>query len=213
MTKEFSRYLELMKERPEEFDNNNAEYEIITDPEKVSRYESETGKRIGVVYESPWHLMVVDLVTTGGQKYFAYERLLPAVRKGAVAALTMCGEKYILLNQYRHALRGLQYSFPRGFAEEGLTPEENLRKELSEELGAEPDEVKFLGNVVANSGVSGDKISVYLCRINSFKEKKHYEGIKKVEVFSHEELEEMMREGKIDDGFTLSALQLMRAHE
>ena len=110
-------------------------------------------------------------------------------------------------------MRGLQYSFPRGFAEEGLTPEENLRKELSEELGAEPDEVKFLGNVVANSGVSGDKISVYLCRINSFKEKKHYEGIKKVEVFSHEELEEMMREGKIDDGFTLSALQLMRAHE
>lgn len=214
MTKEFARYLELMKERPEEFDNTDAEYEIISDPEKVSRFEAETGKIIGAVYESRWHIMVVDLVTTDGKKYFAYERLMPAVRKGAVVALTMCGDdSYILLKQYRHSLRDSQYSFPRGFAEKGLTPEENLRKELNEELGAEPEEVKFLGTVVADSGVSGVKVSVYLCRVNSFEERKHYEGIKKVEVFSRGELQKMICEGKITDGFTLSALQLMSASE
>ena len=213
MTKEFSRYLELMKERPEEFDNTNAEYEIISDPEKVSRYEAETGKTIGAVYESPWHIMGVDLVTSDGKKCFAYERLMPAVKRGAVVALTMCGEKYILLKQYRHSLRSLQYSFPRGFAEKGLTPEENLRKELHEELGAEPEEIKFLGTVVADSGVSGVKVSVYLCRVNSFEEHTHYEGIKKTELFSRTELEEMTRGGKITDGFTLSALQLMSVSE
>lgn len=213
MTKEFARYLELMKERPEEFDNTNAEYEIISDPEKISRFESETGKIIGAVYESPWHIMVVDLVTADGEKCFAYERLMPAVKKGAVVALTMCGEKYILLNQYRHALRGMQYSFPRGFAEKGLSPEENLRKELGEELGAEPEEVRFLGDVVANSGVAGDKVSVYLCRLKSFETYEHYEGIKNVEVFSRGELQKMIRGGKITDGFTLSALQLMSASE
>lgn len=213
MTKEFARYLELMKERPEEFDNTGAEYEIICDPEKVSSFEAETGKIIGAVYESPWHIMVVDLVTSDGKKCFAYERLMPAVKKGAVVALTMCGEKYILLNQYRHALRGMQYSFPRGFAEKGLSPEENLRKELGEELGAETEEVKFLGDVVANSGVAGDKVSVYLCRLKSFETHEHYEGIKNVEAFSRGELQKMIREGKITDGFTLSALQLMSASE
>ncbi|MBQ6772967.1 MAG: NUDIX hydrolase [Synergistaceae bacterium] len=216
MTKNFERYIELMKERPEEFDNSDAEYIIITDPDRIAKFESETGKTIGVVYESPWHIMLVDLVTPDNKKFFTYERILPAVKKGAAAALTMCGEDFIMLKQYRHALRGFQYCFPRGFAEKGLSPEENLRKELSEELSTRPEDIeniKFLGTVIADSGLSGVNVNVYLCKINAYKTNEHHEGIRKVEVFSRSELYKLIRECKITDGFTLSALQLLNSLE
>ena len=209
MSRALARYIDLMEERPEEFYNTEAEYIIVKDIEKILEYEKRTGKVIGVVYESPYHLMVVDLVTIDGTKLFTYERLLPAIKKGAVVALTMYGENYVFLKQYRHALRGSQYSFPRGFAERGFSPEENLRKELIEELGCTAEEITLLGNVVADSGVSGVSVGIYLCKINFYEEYKHYEGIEKVIVLSRKELRDFIVSGKITDGFSLSALFLL----
>ena len=177
----------------------------------MASFEAETGKTIGVVYESSYHLMVVDLVTSDGIKYFPYERLLPAAEGCGVVALTVYHDRFVLLKQYRHAMRDWQYAFPRGFGETGITTEENLRKELREELGCDVLSAKFIGEIVANSGIAGNKVQVYLCEINGYEEHKHYEGIEKVILFSREELVRAIHEGKINDGFSLAALSLYNA--
>ena len=41
--------------------------------------------------------------------------------------------RFVLLRQYRHAIREFQYGFPRGFGEAGVSVEENVREEIQEE--------------------------------------------------------------------------------
>lgn len=200
---EWLKYKKLMKERPHQFRFCN-ELEIITDEVLVTEFETNTGRTIGVLYESPYRILVVDLVYDG-KTYFAYERLIPTVDTGAVVIVPIYQGRFVLLSQFRHALRDYQYAFPRGFAEEGFSAEENCEKELREELGCEAKKVEFLGNVVSDSGLRGDKANVYLCEIESYEEKQGYEGIDTVIELSMKELQSYIAEGKINDGFSLAA--------
>jgi ADP-ribose pyrophosphatase len=209
MGNEWTRYLELMAARPEAF-GNLGPLKIITDPDRVAAFEAASGKTIGVVYASNFHLMVVDLVQQGDGAPFAYERLLPAVPRGAVVMLPFWEGKLVLLRQYRHALRREQLAFPRGFAEPGLSYEENVVKELTEELGCQVCSTAFCGQVVADSGVDGTSVHVYACTIQDLHLRQDYEGIQDFVIVTPAELESMIRQGQIDDGFTLAAYTLWK---
>ena len=69
-------YVALMTERPELF-REEGWLTIEKDPEVIRRYEQKSGKRIGVVYKSEYHMMVVDLIKGENGTHFCYERLLP----------------------------------------------------------------------------------------------------------------------------------------
>ena len=122
-------YVALMTERPELF-REEGWLTIEKDPEVIRRYEQKSGKRIGVVYKSEYHMMVVDLIKGENGTHFCYERLLPMVEKGAIVSVPVFDGKFVLLRQYRHAIREFQYGFPRGFGEAGVSVEENVRKEI-----------------------------------------------------------------------------------
>lgn len=205
---EWIRYKKLIEERPELF-QNSGRIKIVTDEEIVSEFERKNGKTIGVCYESAYNILVVDLVYEVEGKYFAYERILPAVQKGAVVCIPRYHEKYILLKQYRHALRDYQYAFPRGFGECDVSAEDNAKKELREELNADVREVSFLGSVVADSGLSGNSAYIYLCDITTYCIPEAYEGISGLLEVSWKKLGELIREKKITDGYTLSAYALL----
>lgn len=203
-------YLRLARERPEAF-SQDERMKLVFDRDTVQEYAQRTGKPMGIVYRSPYHIMVVDLVQTPDGKRFAYERLLPAVQRGAVVTVPYYSGRYALLRQFRHALRGEQYAFPRGFAEEGLSVEENAEKELWEELGSHVYAVKRLGTVVADSGISGNAVSVVLCEVGEVALHRDYEGIQDVILLTESELSEWIAAGKIDDGFTLAAFALLQS--
>ena len=48
---------------------------------------------------------------------------------------------------------------------------------MKEELGCEAKEIVSLGTVVSDSGLSGDKVNVYLCTVDSYEEHYGHEGI------------------------------------
>ncbi len=206
----WDRYEALMVQRPEAF-RNTGEIHIVTDRAIVEEYESRTGNVIGVRYESPYRLLVVDLVWEREGEYFPYERILPAVERGAVVCVPVYQEQYLLLRQYRHALRDYQYAFPRGFAEPGLDGARNAEKELDEELGAVTEKLELLGTVVADSGLSGTQVSVWRCKVRSYRKKQNYEGITDTLCVSAEELRQMICRGQITDGFTLAAAGMLYA--
>jgi len=208
---EWSNYLSLIENRPEDFINTGSIH-IVTDPVIVENYQRTSGKTIGVVYSSPYHFMVVDLVYVQEGKYFAYERILPAIPNGAVVIVPQyCGD-FLLLKQYRHALRGYQYAFPRGFGEKGVSLEENVCKEIREELLTEATHVQYLGTCIADSGLCGDKVSVFSCKVNSFSFREKYEGISQIICVSDAEMAQWMKAGKLNDGFTLAAYGLFIAN-
>lgn len=209
---EWDQYLSLVESRPEAFADTGSIH-IVTDPALVAEFQEKSGRTIGVVYSSPYHLLVVDLVYEQEGRYFAYERVLPAVQKGAVVIVPRYCGKFLLLKQYRHALRDYQYTFPRGFGEESISVADNVRKEMEEELSAQVSNVVFLGTCVADSGLCGNKVGVFSCDVERFAAHHGYEGICDVVQLSDAEMKDWIRCGKLNDGFTLSAYSLLHAHD
>lgn len=195
----------------EKFPNKFIQYEdlfIELDEQKVIQYEEKYQVTIGVIYESPYNTLVVDLVHNQDGHYFTYERLLPTVEKGACVMLPIYNGRIIIMKQYRHTLRDYQYAIPRGFAEQGLTAEQNCQKEMMEELGGSIHSLLPLGVVVADSGISGNSVQVFACHLDSYHPQIHHEGIEEILELSQEEFQEWIRTGRITDSYTLSAYTL-----
>lgn len=204
-----------MQERPDAFIQSPV-LPIVTDKQRMITFMERTQKQLGVVYKSPFHLMVVDLIAgVNGGKDFAYERLLPTVEKGAVVCLVEYNNKIVLERVFRHAIRKEQLELPRGFGEQNISGPDNVIKECREELSATIDanSIKFLGSVVADSGCLAGSADVYFCKAQNVIEKFGYEGIKSLEFISWDSISHFIANGGISDGFTLAALKLFDAYK
>lgn len=204
MQKTIEKYIILSQERPDEFVGSE-NGRIVFDPKIMEREAKRKGRPLGVVYESPYHIVVVDLLQDQNNNYLFYERVLNTIQNPSVVIIPIYEEKFVLLYQYRHALQDMQYAFPRGFGEIGLSAEENARKELREELGCEAKKLRCLNSIVADSGLCGHAVQVVVTWIDSFEKKKNYEGIVDSVLLSREEMIQWINEGKINDSFTISA--------
>lgn len=207
MTKDsIDRYLQLTKERPKIFEGDFLY--IIKNPEELRQYQEEHGLTLGVVYQSPYHIMVVDLVKDSSGHIFPYERIIPTATQQGVVMIPQYQGKFVLLEQYRHAIREIQVCFPRGFGECDFDPQENARKELREELGADWLTLKFLGELTSDSGLTSGKTSVFVGEISSPSENLREEGIVTLHYLTESQLKQSIAENKIQDSFTLAALSL-----
>ena len=209
--KEWQDYLKLYEERPELFLQSD-QISIIFDENTINTFVEKTNKKIGVLYKSDFHILVVDLVSDKNKKLHTYERLLPSVNSGAVVALPIQNNRLILLKQYRHAIRQSQYCFPRGFGEVGLSAQQNVEKELKEELHAHITKTQYLGNIIADSGILSTQASVFACEVENIQKSYGYEGIEDIIFLTPKELETWISNKKITDSFTLSAYSLYKFH-
>lgn len=212
MQKDLQRYLCFLKERGFRYETNEV-LEIIDDINMLVDYSKAHGVKLGIIYESPFHIFVVDLVRNKAGKLFPCERLVKTAVGNSVVVVPFREGKIILLKQFRHALGDYQYCFPRGFGEPDISPEENARKEIGEELNCTSSDYVFLGNTVADSGVCGEKICVFCCNVDEPTVNVLDENIESYIAVTDSELLEMIGQGKINDGFTLSAVALMKGKE
>ena len=210
-TPELRKYIELMNARPELF-TNSGPIEIKTDLNVIHSFMKKTGQKIGVMFHSKYHMLLVDLVQENG-RLFTYERLVPMTSRGAVVIVPIFDKKFILLRQYRHALRGEQIAFPRGYGEVGISSEDNVRKEISEEIDSKVKSITCLGSIVADSGLSGNSVSVYLAEITEPNRHCYNEGIQEIIALPECQLKKWISEGRISDGFTLAAYCLLQNQE
>ncbi len=207
-SEEWRAYVELMQNRQNDFKYSQI-YTIETDLKTICEFEIMNNMKIGVRYQSPFSIVVLDLVRDRNDNMFGYERILPAVPSGAVVCVPICNGKFVLLKQFRHALRTFQYGFPRGFGELELSPEQNAKKELFEELGCQVVKTEDLGEIVADSGLSGNKVRALLCEISTPKLNAEHEGLVSLELVSSNQLSQMISDHRINDGFTLAAYSLL----
>lgn len=246
------KYVRLMANRPSLFAPSPL-IPLVTDKGELESYAAENHVPLGVVYESPFHLLLVDLIDDPEQGLYTYERLVPAIDNRAVVAIPVLSTppktkkataassdekasdsvkstdthragvqsasdipRYILLDQFRHAGRQMELAFPRGFGEPGLSSEENLKKELWEELHMDVTGCRFLGSVSGDSGISSAKADVYLAFVQPpsiQKKQPPHEGIRERLFLTKEQMQSYIRNGHIQDGFTLSAWCLLTESE
>lgn len=212
-----SRYLAMARSNSSDFSESDI-YPIanVGNPkviEKIVRQEEITLEEFGLIYESPFNTLLSDPIVSPdsgdgtSRAFFPYERMLPTAGNGVVIATIHKG-KFVLLKQYRHALRSYQLSFPRGFAEPGADGRENVLRELSEELHAVPSkEPHFIGKIAPDSGLTSRVTEVYSVCIESFCETRQ-EGIAEVIEIDATELAHLIGTGDINDGYTIGAFAL-----
>ena len=207
--KSISRYFQLMNDRSEEFANTGL-INIEKNIDKFMVAAQVLNKPVGVVYESEYHLMVVD-ICIGENGYYTYERIIPKAQGIAVAVLAELNGRFFLLKQYRHALRDWQYAIPRGFAKDGLPGKDNAVKNVVEKTGCTVSNITYLATTVADSGLSGTKVAVYHAKCSEPDFKYGTGNATQLVCVKPEELKEMIRDGKITDGFTMTALMMYLA--
>lgn len=214
-TKEIKSYLAYQKKYGHEvfFADSSVCPIAATDDEGTLRQVIRNAEiyhhRYGLIYRSPFNTLLVDPIVGEKGAYYPFERVIPTAGNGVVMAVRF-GEKFILLSQFRHALRAKQYSFPRGYAEPGDSPLKNVQRELKEELDATVTKPPLsLGFIEPDSGLTSRRIEVFLVDVDSYTKKEGYEGIQDVMELTLSELKQWISEGKISDGYTLGAVELM----
>lgn len=209
-----SAYFQLVQERPELFIHCE-NVPLILDENQMRTFSEKTGKAMGLVYDNtPFYIVLADLCR-GSKGLYSYARVIYSnpESSGCIAVVRRAGQ-FGLLRIFRHAPRRWSLEFPRGYAEDcTLTPEENVRKELSEELGVAAEEcsVTFLGNVRTDTGLSNGCAQIFLAE---FKDTvcvhpADDEGIGGFVWAGEEELRQMICDGEITDGLTLAAFAQM----
>lgn len=203
-TPEWRGYCKLMEERPKSF-RGGGYPKIVTDVSVVDRFVRENHVKIGLIYQSPYNTFLVDLVEEKDGFLHTYDRLLGTVGEGAVVTVPIFEHQFVLIRQFRHSVQDFVWAFPRGFGEKDISPEENVAKELSEEIGArQVSKVQKIGTIAPDTGILGVYVDAYVCEVSNVELRKDHEGIEEVMLVSEEQLQMMIQEQKLVDGYTLA---------
>lgn len=214
-TKEIKKYKEFRRNNPKHFSQSEecpiADIEEKNTLKQIVRLQELYKYNFGMTYKSKYNTVVVDPIASSECDFFPYERIIPTAQKNGVVMLTKYNGKFVLLKQYRHALRGEQLSFPRGFGETGLSSVENVVKELSEEIaGVLKEKPIKLGEIVSDSGLSCGKAEVYMVDLESYNAIHGHEGIIETIEVDEKSFSDYINSGKINDGYTIGAFCMYR---
>ena len=129
--------------------------------------------------------------------------------KGAAAVLPVMNDgKIIMVRQYRNAIDRETVEIPAG----GLnTPDEPTRnaatRELEEETGYKTQDLEFLISIKTTVAFCNEYIDIYVARnLQPSKQNLDEDEFINVEMYSVDELCEMIYAGKIEDSKTVSAI-------
>ena len=223
----YNGYLYLLEKRPEMFVNpDGCAYKIITDVKIMLEFEEKNDKSLGLVLDNfPYYYVVADLVEDEAGKRFRYVRVIH-ITKGSggtvmIPLIEREGKDPLIgiINVFRHSIRDFSHGeLPRGFLEVGLSEEENAAKELKEEFGIEKDAIKdciFLGKTHPDTGILSTGVGIYLVKINGDQISANigHEGIVDSKWLSESELDSLIEDGVIKDGFTQSALLFYKLYK
>ena len=214
-------YFDIAKKHPVFFDNVKSPFKILLNENEVAAWQKERKAQldqqflppewanIGIVLKDPYILILRDLVEFPGGFRNGYIRLYNrAYLEGGAAGVVMLPEKdgkLLLMHQFRHATRSWHWEIPRGFGEAGVDAIDQAKAEIDEEIGGEINEIVDLGLYFNNTGLEGNPIYLFFVKMNAVDEPKLELGVDKFRWVSVAELEQMIADAEITDGFTIAA--------
>lgn len=185
--------------------NEIAEVETLARHYYLSKGLPPEWAEIGVVYQDQYMLILRDAVRFSDGRLWTYFRLVDEESAQGVITLPIYQGKVLLTRHFRHATRRWHLEIPRGFGEEGLSNEENARRELQEETGATIIRMISLGLAYPNTGGTSECNEFFYAEISAYEQADKHEGISELLLVSVAEFEDLLRKYTIDDEFTIVA--------
>ena len=213
-------YLALLRQDPRWTVNPPGGIAILLDPAEIAAAEQATAARYaargmpadwaeaGIHYRDPYLILVRDAVRFPGGELGIHHRVLRGSGDpSGVAVLPRLPDgRFLLLRHFRHATRKWHWEVPRGGIEPGADADRTVHVELAEEIGATVTALVPLGTAHAATGLLGLGVALYLAEVGWPGEPAVNEGITGSRAVSVAELEAMVRDGQITDGFSLGCI-------
>jgi ADP-ribose diphosphatase len=207
-------YLALVRERPDWFANHPAGgIEILTDPGDIAlactaarSHRTAAGldvsdTRAGLLAKDPYMTVVRDAVRFPDGSLGLYNRVMET---SPVAVLPLLDNLPVLVRVFRHGLRDWSLEFPRGGADRGESPEAAARREVIEETGATEAELEPLGQFTPGGSSLSIRAHLFIARIDQVGASDPLEGIEDVHAYPVADVERLIGDGVIIDGFTMA---------
>jgi ADP-ribose pyrophosphatase len=212
-------YQALRDFAPQAFVNPpGAPIELLLEPSDVAAAERAAAEvlaaeglptdwaKTGVVYQDQYVTLLRDAVRMRSGRLGTYIRTIDIGIGHGVVALPRYGDDVVLVRHFRHSTRGWHLEVPRGFGTSGATAEEDVRRELLEEIGVEARRLESLGVVHPDTGGHGAGVHLFYAEIaEPPRAVDTDEGIEAVRLVPPAELGRLIRDGEISDGFTMAA--------
>jgi ADP-ribose diphosphatase len=113
----------------------------------------------------------------------------------------------LLIRQYRYAVDGMIWEIPAGVLDPGEDPETCAKRELLEETGATAERMERLTTIFTTPGFTDERIHLFLATGLEISEPDHQpDEFIKVQPRPLSKVLEMIRDGEIQDGKTITAL-------
>lgn len=133
----------------------------------------------------------------------------PQPVNGVVVIPVLPDGRVILASLKRRAIGAMSIEFPRGKIDAGETAAEAAIRELREETSMEALKVKELGKVHSNTSLLSSCVSICVASVTGEVEGDTDGEVDHTMIKTMEELQDMIANGEITDGHTLSALMML----
>ena len=129
---------------------------------------------------------------------------------GAVAVVPLLPDgRIIMVRQYRHAVGKALLEIPAGKLDRGEIPEQCAARELEEETGYACNQLRSLTSVWTTPGFSDEIIHIYAAEnLQKKVQNLDEDEFLQIEIYSKEQLRQMMQDGSISDSKTIIGLCL-----
>ena len=135
------------------------------------------------------------------------------IRHGAAVAVVARRRdgRFVFILQFRKAMERMCFEVMAGNVDPGEAAEAAAIRELKEETGYIPDSIRFLSSIYPSMGYCTERIDIFYADVHEPGETDfdHDENIETVLV-TEEEMDAMIRAGKVEDAKTLAAWALWK---
>ncbi|MDO8875003.1 MAG: NUDIX hydrolase [Pseudolabrys sp.] len=157
--------------------------------------------RVGVLARDRYMTILRDAVRFPDGSRGLYNRIIEG---RSVAVLPVLGDRLVLVRLFRHGLRDWSLEFPRGGCDPGETAEAAARRELMEEIGSEAIDLVPIGEFTPGGSSLSIMAKFFVARIEAVGAPDLADGIGAIVQASVDEVETMIGNSQIIDGFSLS---------
>jgi ADP-ribose pyrophosphatase len=164
-----------------------------------------------VIYENPWVNLYVDRVQFPDGRIIEQHHLLDFEKEAVAVLVENAHGQILLVHVYRYTTDTIEWEIPAGVVESDESILEAARREVLEESGYDTTDHKLVYTYYPMNGISNKVFHIAHCRIRGKVSDFDRNEVKEVKWVSSQEIETLIRDRIVRDGFSLPALLLYLA--